>query len=151
VNTDAGRSRRGQVAAAHHVDGELSRRTVVVGACVLVAASVAGCAAGVDNSEGPTNASKGLGSTSDIPLGGGRLFAEQEVVVTQPAAGVFQAFSAICTHRGCTINEVAGGTINCPCHGSKFSSTDGSVINGPAERPLPRRGITVDGADIALV
>jgi Rieske Fe-S protein len=91
-----------------------------------------------------------LASTSDIPVGGGTVFAEQDVVVTQPAPGQFRAFSATCTHQGCPVTEVADGTINCNCHGSKFAVADGSVVDGPADTPLPERGIEVTGEEILL-
>ncbi|MFF8377372.1 Rieske (2Fe-2S) protein [Streptomyces sp. NPDC015661] len=91
-----------------------------------------------------------LARTSDIPVGGGTVFAKQKVVVTQPAAGEFKAFSAICTHQGCTVNKVADGTIDCPCHGSKYRIADGSVAAGPAPRPLPAEQIIVSGETITL-
>jgi Rieske Fe-S protein len=71
-------------------------------------------------------------------------------VVTQPKKGEFKAFSAICTHQGCTVNKVADGTIDCPCHGSKYRITDASVVHGPAPRPLPAKKITVKGKSIFL-
>ncbi|MET9678556.1 Rieske 2Fe-2S domain-containing protein [Streptomyces sp. NPDC006482] len=91
-----------------------------------------------------------LARTSEIPVGGGTVFAEQKVVVTQPAAGEFKAFSAVCTHQGCLVNKVADGTIDCPCHGSKYRIADGSVAAGPAPRPLPAEQITVSGESITL-
>jgi len=60
-------------------------------------------------------------------------------VVTQPVSGTFKAFSATCTHQGCAVSEVANGTINCPCHGSRFAVADGSVTAGPATTPLARK------------
>ena len=92
-----------------------------------------------------------LAKTSDIPVGGGKIFEDKKVVVTQPEAGTFKAFSAVCTHQGCTVNRVAAGTINCPCHGSKYDIKDGSVVNGPAPSPLEERQITVSGNTIQLV
>ncbi|HSZ31192.1 MAG TPA: Rieske (2Fe-2S) protein, partial [Pseudonocardiaceae bacterium] len=68
----------------------------------------------------------------------------------QPTPGTFEAFSAICTHQGCTVNKVTSGTIDCPCHGSKFAIADGSVVHGPASRPLPKRQVTVAGDAILL-
>lgn len=91
-----------------------------------------------------------LTTTDDIPVGGGTVFGDRDVVVTQPEAGEFRAFSATCTHQGCTVGEVSDGTINCPCHGSKFAVADGSVVDGPAGKPLPERDISVNGKDILL-
>ncbi|MFE9997979.1 Rieske (2Fe-2S) protein [Streptomyces avermitilis] len=91
-----------------------------------------------------------LAKTSDIPVGGGTIFKDEKVVVTQPEQGEFKAFSAVCTHQGCTVSTVSDGTINCPCHGSKFRITDASVAAGPAPRPLPAEKITVEGNSIRL-
>ena len=130
-----------------------TRRTVLLatGAATLVA----GCSKyGDDNGSGSStvNAAGGqeLAKTSDIPVGGGKIFKDQKVVVTQPKEGEFNAFSAICTHQGCTVATVADGTIDCPCHGSKYRITDASVVNGPATRPLPAEKITVAGNSIRL-
>jgi Rieske Fe-S protein len=91
-----------------------------------------------------------VGAASAIPVGGGKIFADQSVVVTQPTAGTFKAFSAICTHQGCTVNAVSAGTINCPCHGSKFNIADGSVTAGPAKKPLPAKQVTDDGGQLRV-
>ncbi|MDI3388111.1 Rieske (2Fe-2S) protein [Streptomyces sp. B-S-A8] len=101
---------------------------------------------------GDTGGSGGapLAKTSDIPEGGGKIFKDETVVVTQPTAGDFKAFSATCTHQGCVVRSVSGGTINCACHGSKFAVADGSVANGPATRPLPSAKIEVSGDEIRL-
>ena len=88
--------------------------------------------------------------TSEIPVGGGRIFADQQVVVTQPKAGEFKAFSAICTHQGCPVSRISGGTIDCPCHGSQFSIEDGSVQGGPAPSPLPEKKVTVSGSTLTV-
>lgn len=129
--------------------GSLTRRAVVTGTCVVAGAAIAGYVTFRPSGEGNAGP-RTLGSTSEIPIGGGIVFAEVKVVVTQPTAGTFHGFSATCTHRGCTVKEVVDGTINCPCHGSKFDSTDGSVVNGPAPTPLPQRQITVDGTSLKL-
>src|ERR1700727_2127465 len=84
-----------------------------------------------------------LGAASDVPVGGGMVYTAAKVVVTQPSKGEYKAFRAVCTHVGCLCNQVAGGTINCPCHGSKFKITDGSVVAGPAPAPLPAKTVTV--------
>jgi len=97
---------------------------------------------------GNGNASDVLASTSDIPVGGGKILADKKIVITQPHAGTFDAFTAVCTHQGCIVGSVSGGTINCPCHGSKFSTTNGSVVNGPATSPLAPISIKVQGTSI---
>jgi Rieske Fe-S protein len=91
-----------------------------------------------------------LAATSDIEVGGGTVFGDQKVVVTQPSEGEFKAFSSTCTHQGCQVASVADGTINCPCHGSKFSIEDGSPDAGPATSPLKEVSIKVEGDSIIL-
>jgi Rieske Fe-S protein len=92
-----------------------------------------------------------LGAARDIPVGGGTVFAAARVVVTQPARGRYRAFSAVCTHVGCIVNRVAGGTIHCPCHGSQFEITSGAVAAGPAPSPLPEKQIAIAGGRIMLM
>jgi Rieske Fe-S protein len=101
-------------------------------------------------SSGSSGAGTALAKTSDIPVGGGKIFDAQKVVVTQPTAGQFKCFSAICTHQGCTVSDVSDGTINCPCHGSKFNVADGSVATGPATSPLEEEKVTVSGGEVSL-
>ncbi|MFF3847677.1 Rieske (2Fe-2S) protein [Streptomyces sp. NPDC002328] len=108
-------------------------------------------ASGTAGAESPAaSAGQELATTADIPVGGGTIFKEEKVVVTQPKEGEFKAFSAICTHQGCTVTSVADSTINCACHKSSFSITDGAVTAGPATRPLPAEQITVEGNAIRL-
>ncbi|MGW7301207.1 Rieske (2Fe-2S) protein [Streptomyces sp. NPDC054829] len=99
---------------------------------------------------GSPKAGEELATTDEIPVGGGKIFRDEKVVVTQPEEGQFKAFSAICTHQQCIVANVEGGTINCTCHGSRFSITDGAVENPPATRPLPAEKIAVDGNSIRM-
>ena len=112
----------------------------------VTASSSAGSAAG----GGGAGAGNALATTGEIPVGGGKVFSSANVVVTQPQAGQFKGFSATCTHAGCTVDQVANGTIDCPCHGSQFSIKDGVVVAGPAPSPLPIQPIKVTGTSIAL-
>jgi Rieske Fe-S protein len=91
-----------------------------------------------------------LTATSAIPVGGGKIFTAQTTVVTQPSAGEFKVFSAVCTHMGCIVNQIADGRIDCPCHGSEYSITDGAVLAGPAPKPLPAKPFKVTGDSIFL-
>lgn len=89
-----------------------------------------------------------LVATDEVPEGGGVILADAAVVVTQPAAGEFKGFSTVCTHKGCTVADIADGAIICPCHGSQYSVDDGSVLAGPAPAPLPEVPVTVKGSDV---
>ena len=148
------------------------RRTLLACAGAACAAVLAGCARYDSNNGGvagrqpaqgssppASQASPGSGSaapagpaalarTADIPVGGGKVLADKKIVITQPQAGSFNAFTAVCTHQGCIVGSVTGGTINCPCHGSKFNIANGSVVNGPAASPLAPVGIKVQGTSI---
>ena len=88
-----------------------------------------------------------IAKTADVPVGSGVIV--DEIVVTQPTAGVFKGFSSTCTHKGCAVNKVADGTIDCPCHGSKFN-LDGTVAKGPATEPLESKPVSVQGDSIVL-
>ncbi|MDQ0944975.1 Rieske (2Fe-2S) protein [Streptomyces sp. V1I1] len=135
----------------------VTRRTVVaaVGGAGLTVALTA-CGGSDDGGQkvadtpagGAGAGGKVLAKTADIPEGGGKVIGD--VVVTQPKAGEFKAFSSKCTHQGCAVKDVADGIINCPCHNSQFSAADGSVKKGPATSPLPPASITVDGDSIKL-
>ncbi|HZX08779.1 Rieske (2Fe-2S) protein [Kribbella sp.] len=89
-----------------------------------------------------------LGPVSDVPVGGGKIFTDAKVVVTQPTAGTYKGFSAICTHQGNPVGSVEGGQIVCPFHNSHFSIKDGSVVSGPAPSPLPAVNVKVQGGNI---
>jgi Rieske Fe-S protein len=95
-------------------------------------------------------AANALAATSEIPVGSGKIFTGPKVVVTQPRAGEFKAFSAVCTHLGCIVSQVSNGTIDCPCHGSQYNITTGAVVAGPAPRPLPAAQIKVSGGSVFL-
>ena len=156
---------------------ELSRRTVlgvaVAGTAGLLTAAcggsstttgtTTGTASGSGSSPSPAGsspgsgggASNGLVKTTKVPVGEGVILTGQKIVVTQPTAGEFKGFSAICTHMACTVSEIKKGTIICPCHGSAYKITDGSTtvnpdtgVKGPAPRALSKVAIKVVGDEI---
>ena len=128
-----------------------TRRQVLITSGVVVAAAAVTAACGSSSSSAASApAAATTLKTADVPVGGGKILADAKVVVTQPTAGTYKAFTAICTHQGCTVASVANGTISCACHGSAFSATDGSVTNGPASSPLAAVPVTVAGDTITL-
>jgi len=122
--------------------------TPAAGGTTPAAGSGTGSAAAGGASSAP--AANALAATSQIPVGSGMIFSGPQVVVTQPSAGEFKAFSAVCTHMGCIVNQISNGTIDCPCHGSQYSITTGDVVAGPAPKPLPAKQIKVSGGSIFL-
>ena len=90
-----------------------------------------------------------LAQVGDIPVGGGNIYASEGVVLTQPTAGTIKAYSVVCPHQGCKCNKITE-TIDCPCHGSKFSLKDGSRTAGPAQKGLDEKQVTVSGTNITL-
>ncbi|MEV4255778.1 Rieske (2Fe-2S) protein [Spirillospora sp. NPDC049652] len=146
--------------------GDLARRGLLLSAGVVGVAGLA-AACGDSDSEGgkpsatatPTDnggmtmSSGGgvvLGDAAEVPVGGGKVFKDRKVVVTQPEPGEYRAFTAVCTHRGCTVASVANGLIRCPCHGSEFRIDDGRVARPPAGKALVEQAIKVSGGKIIL-
>ncbi len=139
----------------------LSRRTVLRGSGIVAVGAVAGyllarrtdAARGTGtavaaNAYGPEPASTAsrLALLSEIPDGGGLVLEEQRVVLVRTGDDV-RAFSATCTHQGCTVDGVSDGVITCPCHGSAFDAGTGKVVTGPATRALDPVHVEVaDGA-----
>ena len=127
---------------------------VGVGVPVLAACGSEGSPGSAIDTESPTTGAsspqgaQALTTKSDIPVGGGVIFPDDGVVVTQPESGTFHGFTIVCTHQGCTVTSVTS-TINCPCHGSQYSLEDGSVVAGPAPAPLTVVDLSFKGNDIS--
>jgi Rieske Fe-S protein len=147
-------------------DREMTRRVLLRGAAVTGVAAPLLTACASDNGgsgsgagdSGSGGSKSGSGSASakaevavsDVPVDGGTILADKQVVVTQPAKDDFKAFSAVCTHQGCTVQTITDGRITCPCHGSQFSIEDGSVVQGPATQPLPAFKASVQGGTVTV-
>jgi Rieske Fe-S protein len=122
---------------------EITRRQMLrsgaTAAASIAAAELLASCIGSPTASGPSKnlIGKPLLAVDEIPVGGGQILANDHVVVTQPSKGTFHVFSSTCTHRGCTVSQIRNGTIDCPCHGSKFSIVNGAVKAGPAPSPLP--------------
>jgi Rieske Fe-S protein len=150
---------------------EVGRRVVLLGAgAVGMAGVLAACGGGDETTAGgatdtpadspadspaqtptpPEGGTPGVIALADVPVGGGVVIAAEMIVVTQPAAGDVKAFGSTCTHQGCQVADVSDGEIRCPCHGSRYSIEDGSVVGGPAPEPLPAVGVAVEGDQVVL-
>lgn len=152
---------------------DVQRRTILTaGGLVLAGGALAACGGADSTATAPTTGpatapttgpaaapatgapaapvSGALAAVSQIPVGGGVIVPEPPIVITQPVAGTFKAFTAICPHQGCLVSEVAENEIVCPCHGSLFSAEDGAVLQGPAVQGLTAASIAVQGDSIVL-
>ncbi|MFF7312266.1 Rieske 2Fe-2S domain-containing protein [Streptomyces sp. NPDC008137] len=131
-------------------------RRAVVAAAGAAGLTVALTACGSDDKASGSSTEQGAGGgavlakTSDIPEGGGKIFKDEKVVVSQPTAGEYKAFSTVCTHRDCPMVDLKDDIISCTCHGSQFSVLDGSVKKDPAVKPLEAKQISVNGDSITL-
>ncbi|MGW6916182.1 Rieske (2Fe-2S) protein [Kitasatospora sp. NPDC054939] len=146
-----------------HESPAASRRTVLCGAAAVLAAGggavvVSGCAssnapsAGATTSQPPASPKPPVvvGPAADVPVGGGRIYREQRIVVTQPTQGQYEAFSAVCTHAGCVVDKVENQLIKCPCHGSDFNYSTGARVAGPATKPLPEYQVAVEDGSLKV-
>ncbi|GAA2141116.1 Rieske (2Fe-2S) protein [Kitasatospora kazusensis] len=134
-----------------------TRRTLLCGAAAVLAAAggtvaVTGCSSSASSSSGPAQSAGpvDVGPATAVPVGGGKVFRDQKIVVTQPTAGQYKAFSARCTHAGCIVDQVQNAQIQCPCHGSRFAIADGSVQDGPAPSPLPEYKVAVQNGNLQV-
>jgi Rieske Fe-S protein len=135
-------------------DAGVSRRTMLRGAATGGVALPLLAACGGQSHDWSGAAGGGSGSATvaavDVPVGGGTILKDAQVVVTQPAKGDFKAFSAICTHQGCLVGSVTDREIVCPCHGSRYSIATGEPLSGPAPSPLPAKQVSVQGGHVSV-
>lgn len=141
-----------------HEESDVSRRIILRGAALggVALPLLAACGSDTEAAKKPAtsdsaaDAGMDIATTAEVPVGAGMIFADEKIVLTQPTEGEFKAFTAVCTHQGCTVTTIKDGTINCPCHGSMYSIEDGSVVGGPAPAALAELKLTVDGDSISV-
>ena len=140
----------------------LSRRSVLGGFLVTAVGGVVGyfvarnsSAAKKKNARTAANNYGAAATTSgplvnvnQIPESGGLILPGPKVVLIRSTDDNVHAFSAVCTHQGCTVTSVADNVITCPCHSSRFSAATGDVISGPAPRPLPVVNVDVRNGEV---
>ena len=148
-----------------HTAAQLTRRGVLaVGAVGVTATALAACSKAATpgtGSQSGTGTPAGGGSSSPAASGplaklsdikvGEAISATgpdgAKIIIARPTQTTVAAFSAICTHQGCTVAP-AGKELDCPCHGSVYNATTGEVINGPAPRPLAKVNVAVSGDSV---
>src|ERR687896_110385 len=134
-------------------------------ACGGSAGDVGGGSGGGKSDGGASGGNSGGGNSGggDAGAGGTAIASESEVapgsafkfkdsgnpaVLVHLDNGNFVAYSAVCTHQGCTV-AYKDGNLACPCHGSIFDPADGAaVVAGPAQRPLPEIPVKVEGGEV---
>ena len=92
-----------------------------------------------------------IGSSADVPAGQGRTYSDpatgQPDIVVRDSAGTVRAFSAVCTHAGCTV-QYSSGEIVCPCHGGVYNAQTGAVESGPPPQGLTSQKVVERGGSI---
>jgi cytochrome b6-f complex iron-sulfur subunit len=73
------------------------------------------------------------------------------LIVINAGSGTYRAFSQVCTHQGTTVEYQSGSNLfYCPAHGSEFSSSNGSVLRGPAGSALKQYSVTLSGNSLHI-
>lgn len=91
-----------------------------------------------------------IARASEVPPGSAIKFTNSgnPAVLVHLQSGSFVAYSAVCTHQGCTV-AYNNGELACPCHGSVFNPANGGqVVNGPAQQPLPKIPVEVRNGEV---
>lgn len=94
---------------------------------------------------------KAIASKTGVEPNSAVLYANAKIgqpeVLVRLSEGEFVAYSAVCTHQGCTVAyERETGNLACPCHGGVFDPANvAKVVSGPPPRPLP--GVKIEERD----
>jgi len=103
-------------------------------------------------SQGRASEAHEAGSPDDLPPNSGIVFqfGTQPAILIRTPEGELRAFSAVCTHLGCTVQYVPESkVIWCPCHNGMFD-LHGRNIGGPPPRPLPEFRVNVHEGRIVV-
>jgi len=131
----------------------ITRRTALAAGAAgagAVALAACGSSSSKSQSESTPTANAQLVKLDDIEVGkcvSAQLPDGRTAIVSRPTSDTAVAFSAKCTHMGCTV-QPAGTELHCPCHGSKYNALTGAVIHGPAPRPLAKLAVRVANGEV---
>jgi Rieske Fe-S protein len=137
------------------MEKNVTRRAVLAAAPGMAGLGVlAACGGNQSGTEPAASASpKGgrvLAEVADIPVGGAVSASDpsgKPLIVSRPSAGKVVAFSAVCSHMGCTVAP-EGKILKCPCHGSTYDPATGKNTGGPAPRPLTPVAVVVREGEV---
>jgi cytochrome b6-f complex iron-sulfur subunit len=137
---------------------DLIQRVLVGGAVLVMAPSVLNSCT-KDSTTDPSGTGTGTGSKVNLDLtlpanaalaNAGGSVVIQGIIIINTGGGNYIALSSTCTHQGCTVAYNQGaGNIQCPCHGSVYTTT-GSVVQGPAARALQSYPVSVAGNVLSI-
>jgi nitrite reductase/ring-hydroxylating ferredoxin subunit len=104
----------------------------------------------------PAYPEQALAAAGELPVGGMKTFAyptaDDPCILVRTGEDAYAAFSQKCTHLSCAVYyEREQNRLACPCHQGFFSVTDGSVLQGPPQRPLPRVALRVKGGQLVAI
>lgn len=128
----------------------MDRRTFLRTACAGCAAMGLSACGGSSSSSPPPARGSFVAKLSDVPVRGSAAAKSPDgkpLLLARPTTTTVVAFSAVCTHQGCTV-EPSGTQLGCPCHDSVFDAFTGAVVSGPAPRPLAPYAVAVRGSDV---
>ncbi len=132
-------------------DLTVSRRAVLAaGAAGAGAVALAACGSSSKKAAEQPAGNAPLAKLADIEVGkcvSATLPGGKPAIVARPTADTAVAFSAKCTHMGCTVAP-AGAELHCPCHGSVYNATTGSVIHGPAPKALAKIDVHIANGEV---
>src|SRR5262249_8756808 len=97
-----------------------------------------------------------VAAAGEIGVGEVKLFAYpgagDPCILVRTAENEYAAFSQKCTHLSCAVYyEKDEKRLACPCHQGYFSISDGTVLQGPPQRPLPRVVLEQEAGELVAV
>ena len=140
--------RRGAIGIG--VVGALSIAFAGLGKIFAKPAKIASGAAKVVTKQGGGAPANSIATISDLNVGSAlqiKLESGEPGILIRTATDAVCAFSAVCTHEGCTVDyDTASKELICPCHGARFDPLqNGKAVAGPTRTPLAELPVKISG------